>query len=133
MKIKYNEIDKSIEINDGLRNQYFVWKLLMILNLLNAILRLYNVKETGFGSEEIIWLILGIISLVILYFFIVKKSTLEKIPIEKIKQLKEKSIFGKKRFFLELINGKKRSLTNFKSASELYEFRKLLSEIGIQN
>lgn len=76
MNIKCNEIDKSIEIKDGLKNHYFILKLLMVLNLLNAILRLYDARDTEFGFQEIIWLLLGIISVVALYFFIAKRSAL---------------------------------------------------------
>lgn len=133
MKIKYNEIDKTIEIQDGLKNYSFLVKMLMVLNLISAILNLSDVNETGMGFMEIIWLIMGIICLVVLYIFIVKKSTLEKIPVEKIKKLKEKSIFGKKRFSLELINGKKRDLTELKTEAEFNELRKLFSEVGIQS
>ena len=133
MKIKYNEIDKSIEIKDGLKYYYFFMKLLMILDLITAILTLYNVKKTGMGFVEIIWLILGIVSLIVLYIVIVKKSSLEKIPIGKIKRLKERSIFGRKRFSIELNNGKKRNLTELKTQTEFNELKKLFSEIGIQN
>jgi hypothetical protein len=133
MKINYNELDKSIEIKDGLKSHYFIMKMLMILTILNAILNLYDVKKNELGFMEIIWFILGIISLIILYFFIVKKSTLEKIPIEKIKRLNEKSIFGRKRFSIELNDGKKRDLTEMKSQAEFNELRKLFSEIGILN
>jgi len=133
MKIKYNEIDKLIEIKDGLKYYYFFMELLMILNLINAILNLYDVKKTGIDFVEIIWLILGIVSLIVLYFFIVKKSTLEKIPIGKIKRLKEQSIFGRKRFSLELYDGKKRNLIELKTQTEFNELKKLFSEIGIQN
>lgn len=131
MKIKHNEIDKSIEIQDGLKNYSVLVKLLMILNLIIAILNLSDVNETGMGFMEIIWLMLGIICLVVRYIFIVKKSTLEKIPLEKLKKLKEKSIFGKKRFSLELINGKKRDLTELKREAEFNELRKLFFEIVI--
>lgn len=133
MKINYNEIDKSIEIKDGLKSHFFIMKMLMILTLLNVILNLYDVNKNELGFIEIIWFILGIISLVSLYFFIIKKSTLEKIPIEKIKRLNEKSIFGRKRFSIELSDGKKRDLTEMKSQAEFNELKKLFSEIGILN
>ncbi len=133
MKINYNEKDKSIEIKDGLKSHFFIMKILMILTILNAILNLYDVNKNELGFMEIIWFILAIISLVILYFFIIKKSTLEKIPIEKIKRLNENSIFGRKRFSIELSNGKKRDLIEMKSQAEFNELKKLFSEIGILN
>jgi hypothetical protein len=42
-------------------------------------------------------------------------------------------VFGKKRFALELKNGKKRNLGNFKTQSELIKARELFIKIGIVN
>ncbi|MEZ7495134.1 hypothetical protein QO206_06520 [Leeuwenhoekiella aequorea] len=133
MKIKYNETDKSIEIKDGMKTHYFVMKLLMSLNLLNAILNLYDVNKTGFGFIEIVWLILGIASIIILFLFVYKKSTSEKIPVDKIERIKEKSIFGRRRFSIQLKDGKNRDLNEIKMQSEFNELKKMFSEIGIAN
>ncbi|WP_339919188.1 hypothetical protein [uncultured Flavobacterium sp.] len=86
MNINYNESKKSIEIKDGLKNYVFLLNFLMILNLLNAILNLSDV-EASFGFMKMIWLVLGVVSIVILYNSIFKKSTREKIPIDQIKGL----------------------------------------------
>ena len=110
MKITYNEKEKTLEINDDLKNHYFLMKFLITLNLINAVLRLINLKETGFGFQEIVWLIIGIISLIVLYFFLFKRSTSDKIELNRIQRLKEKAVFGRKRYSLILINGKKRNL-----------------------
>jgi hypothetical protein len=64
---------------------------------------------------------------------IFKRSTLEKIPIDKIKRLKEKSYFGKKRFSLELSDGRKRHLITMKTQADVDQLRKLFTEVGIQN
>jgi hypothetical protein len=45
----------------------------MILNLLNAILNLSDV-EASFGFMKIIWLVLGVVSIVILYNSIFKNQ-----------------------------------------------------------
>jgi hypothetical protein len=130
MKVKYNEIEKSLEIKDRVKTDYFVIKFIMILNLLNAVLRLFKINKTGIGLEEIIWFILGIASLIILYLFIFKKSTLEKIPVDEIDQLNEKSIFGKSRFSIKLINGKRRDLSEIKTQSEFNELKEMFSNFG---
>lgn len=133
MKIKYNETDKSIEIKDGMKTHYFVMKLLMSLNLINAILNLYDVNKTGFGFIEIVWLILGIASIIILFLFVYKKSTSEKIPVDKIERIKEKSVFGRRKFSIQLKDGKNRDLNEIKTQSEFNELKKMFSEIGIAN
>jgi hypothetical protein len=88
MNVNYNEIEKSIEIKDGVKNYYFVMKFLMILNSLNAVLRLLNLNETGIGFQDIIWFVLGIASLIVFYLFFFRRTTLEKIPVSEIEGLK---------------------------------------------
>lgn len=68
MKIKYNEKEHSIEVNDDTKTHYFLMKTIMILNLANSILRLLDLKKNGMGILELFWIILGITSLVALYF-----------------------------------------------------------------
>jgi len=133
MKIKLNESENSIEIKDGLNNQYLILKILMILNLANAVIRIYGKQTTEYGFIEYIWVGLGIISLVVLFMFLFKMSTAENIPVQQISRLEEKTVFGKKRFALELKNGKKRNLGNFKTQSELIKARELFIKIGIAN
>jgi hypothetical protein len=133
MKIKYNENEHVIEVNDDTKTHYFLMKTIMILNLANSILRLLDLKKNGMGILELFWLILGITSLVALYFYFYKNSTLEKIPIESIKQLKEKKILGRNSYAIELISGKNRVLRELKTPEEYKELQKLFSEIGIRN
>ena len=132
MRIKYNEIEKSIEIKDSIESHYFILKMIMILNITNAILYLYDFTISKINFTEIFWFVLGIISLVFLYLFFFKKSTLEKIPVKEIKLLKQKNIFWKKAFLLELNNGKTRELLEIKTQQEYSELKKTFSEIGIK-
>ena len=132
MKIKYNEEDKSIEIKDKQKTQYYAINFLMIINIFNAVVNVYNMNDKQLDWMGYIWVILGIVSLVILVFFIIKKSTLDKIPLEKIQALREKNIFGKKSFSLQLTNGKLRDLTELKSQSDISELKKMFTEMGIE-
>lgn len=133
MTINYNEADKSIEITDGIKTYSVLMKLSMSLTLLNAILNLYDVYKTGLGFTEIVWIILGIASILILFRLFYKKSTLEKIPIEKIERIKEKSVFGRRRFSIQLKDGKSRDMNEIKTQSEFNELKKMFSAIGIAN
>ena len=132
MKIKFNKITKTIEINDGLKSHYFLIKTLLIITSINAVLNLYDITKTAIGFMEIIWLLLGIFSFIILYSLVFKESTLEKIPLENINSFKEKTLFGKKQYFLELTNGKRRPLKDIKTEKDLKDLRKLLKEAGIK-
>ncbi|MEE3148601.1 MAG: hypothetical protein VX319_11035 [Bacteroidota bacterium] len=133
MTINYNQTDKSIEITDGIKTYSVLMKLSMSLTLLNAILNLYDVYKTGLGFIEIAWIILGIASILILFRLFYKKSTLEKIPVDKIERIKEKSVFGRRRFSIQLKNGKNRDLNEIKTQSEFNKLKKMFSAIGIAN
>ena len=75
MKIKLNESENSIEIKDGQKNQYLILKILMILNLANAVIRIFGKQTTEYGFNEYSWIGLGIISLVVLFMFLFKIFT----------------------------------------------------------
>ena len=131
--VSFSESENSIEIKDGLKNQYLILKILMILNLANAIIRIFGKQTTEYGFIEYIWIGLGIISLIVLFMFLFKMSTAEKISIGEITGLEEKIVFGKKRFSLKMKNGKKRNLGNFKDQFELAKARELFTKTGIAN
>ncbi|MDG1729236.1 MAG: hypothetical protein P8K68_13420 [Algibacter sp.] len=99
----------------------------------NAIIQLISYNKTEYGFIEYFWIGIGVISLVILYLFLFKKSAAKKINVTEIRRLKEKTFFGRKRFALELKNGKNRDLGNFYNEIELANVRELFSKIGIEN
>ena len=132
MKISYNESDRSIEIRDGLKTHVLLIKVLMFLNLANSLLNLVDLSASNFGFIKLIWIFLGIVSVIVLYKFIFKKSTLENIPIDQIKGLSERIFLGRKKYFLELQNGKMRDLLEIKTDVELRELKKILNKIGIK-
>jgi hypothetical protein len=130
MNINYNKSNKSIEIKDALKNHLFLINLLMVLNLVNSILNLSDLN-TNFGLMKIIWLVLGTVSIVILYNSIFKKSGIEKIPIDQIKGLNQRVFLGRKKYFIELKNGKTRDLLEVKSESEFTKLRTMFTKNGI--
>ena len=132
MKITYNETEKCVEIKDGLKNHFLLMKALMILNLANSILNLSDVRMDNFRFINVVWAILGIISILVLYNFIVKKTAAEKLPVDQIKGLNERTFMGRKKYFIELKNGKKRDLLEVKSESEFKQLRKMFQKNGIQ-
>ena len=85
-----------------------------------------------YGVIEYFWIAIGIVSLLVLYYFVFKLSTAEEIPVDNIKSLNEKSVWGRKRFSFELTNGKKRHLGGFKNEFELAKLRELVETAGIR-
>jgi hypothetical protein len=114
MNINYNKSNKSIEIKDALKIISFI-NLLMVLNLVNAILNLSDVKAS-FGFMKIMADI-RTISIVILYNSILKKTGMDKIPIDQIKGLNQRVFLGRKIFY-RIKEWKNRDLLEVKSESE---------------
>jgi uncharacterized membrane-anchored protein len=131
MNINYNEVDKTIEIKDGLKNHLFLMKFLMIVTLTNSILNLYDINAANFGLVTVIWLGMGTVSVVFLYNFIFKRSVLEKIPINQIKGLDERVFSGRKKYFLVLENGKNRDLLDVKSEEDRKKLNEMFRKNGI--
>lgn len=133
MKLHYNTQEQTLVIQDGLKNHHFLLKLLMILNLLNAILNVSTFSISTMGFMQLVWLFLGLVSIVVLYNLTMKNTTSEKIPVSAIKGLKEYSFFGKKRLAIVLNNGKKRDLVEVKTPQEFKEARKIMKPIGVKD
>ena len=133
MKLHYSTQDETLVIQDGLKNHHFLLKLLMILNLLNAVLNVSTFSISSIGFMQLVWLFLGLVSIVVLYNLTVKNTTLEKIPVNTIKGLKEYSFFGKKRLAIVLTNGKKRDLVEVKTPQEFKEVRKIMKQVGVKD
>lgn len=132
MKIQYDKTEKLLEIKDGLKTQYFVLNLVMIMNAFNAVVNLYLIKDRPLGWFGYLWIILGVVSIGVLIYQLLKKAAHSKIPLEDIRSLKEKEmLFGRKRLSLELKNGKSRDLIAVKEPSEMAEVKKLCRHIGI--
>lgn len=131
MKITYNEAEKIIEIDDDARSHYVLLRFSLVMNLVLVFLNLYDIKKTGIGFIDGIWIALGIISIVLFFIQIYKKSASSTIPIHSIKQLNEKLFFGNKWFSLQLKNGKKRDLGKLKTNADIAALKKLCSDIGI--
>jgi hypothetical protein len=133
MKLHYNTQDETLVIQDGLKNHHFLLKLLMILNLLNAVLNVSTFSISSIGFMQLVWLFLGLVSIVVLYNLTMKNTTSEKIPVSAIKGLKEYSFFGKKRLAIVLNNGKKRDLVEVKTPQEFKEARKIMKQVGVKD
>ncbi len=132
VKLRINEKEGSIEINDSLETKYYILIFINVLNIINAVLNWFYPIKKNFHFFQVIWVLLGIISCIILIYLFTKKSSSSKIPIELVQNLKERTFLGKKKFSLQLTNGKQRELPNVKNKSEILALRNVLSEIGIQ-
>src|SRR5699024_11016961 len=71
MKIEYNKRDKTIQIDDSIRQNFQLIYVLLILNLANSSFHLITDWVTEqFSNWSYIWVVLGGISFLLLWFFI---------------------------------------------------------------
>ena len=133
MKITFNEKEKSIEIKDGLKFQYFLLKIMLTFTIINSILfPVFVLEKTHLEWMGFIWIIVGLASLSILIYTMLKKSTSEKLKLSEITSLPEKQFFGRNMIRLQLKNGKLRDLMELKKESDISEMKELLKNIGIK-
>lgn len=133
MKIIFNESENSIEIKDGLKTQYFLIKMMLIFTLINSILfPVFVLDNKQLEWMGFIWIILGLASMIMLAYQILKKTASEKLSLSEISFLTEKQFFGRKKFSLKLESGKLRDLMEMKSKSDITETKKLFKDIGIE-
>lgn len=131
MKITYNADEKTLEIKDNLKAPYLVLKFVMVINVFNALLFLYNSRDEPFGWFEAIWVGLIFLSVAVFLFLVFKKSTKEKIPLHEIIRLREKNFFAQHRYSLVLRDGKARDLGQIKSNADISDMKQLFSNLGI--
>ncbi|MCL3782120.1 hypothetical protein EMN47_17165 [Prolixibacteraceae bacterium JC049] len=127
MKIQLNEKDKTLEIKDWLRVRYFFIGLLIVLNITNSALYLFYVEKTEMGYLKLIWVTIGVLSIAVFLYLVIRKSFSYKIPLDNIKGVKKKTSFGSRRYVLELNNGKERELMGLNSQQKLEEFLELIN------
>jgi hypothetical protein len=129
--ITYNEKTEKLTIKDGMQSQYFLLKIVFTLTLLNSILNVTDIGKTEFRFLESIWILLGLVSLVILYFLFFKVTGAEELGKDQIISLKEKTKYGKQEYYFLLKGNRIRALRTIKTKNEVKELRKLLASIGV--
>ncbi|MFZ0489693.1 MAG: hypothetical protein WBV11_15635 [Salegentibacter sp.] len=133
MRINFNKNENSIEIKDGLKTQYLLIKMSLIFTLVNSVLfPVFVLDKKQLEWMGFIWIILGVASMGILIYQILKKTASEKLNLSEISSLTEKQVFGRRRFSLKLKNGKFRDLMEMKKESDIIKVKNLFKNIGIK-
>jgi len=129
MNIKVNEIEKTITITDDLKNHYLMLTIICVLNLFSAVIQLLDRSKTDIVGKDIIFIVLGSGSIILLYIILFKKTTLNNIPIDAIERLSDKKMFWKKQYGIRLKNGRFRDLKEIKTQKEFDELKELVERI----
>jgi len=132
MKIKYNEIENTLKIDDGLGAQSFIINTMLILTLINAVMNLYLVlNEEQKSMFGFIYIILGVFATGVLLYRYLKKTSINKIKLSDIESLHERDILGRRKFSLRLKSGKFRDMPELIAHDEIANLRKILLNISV--
>lgn len=134
MKVKYNEEENYVLIDDGFKTQYWLINSIAILNIINAVLYpVLILQDKHSRSFGFIWVVIGILSLAGLIYQLSKKSAASKLQLSEIQWVKEKEFIGRRSLRLHLTNGKSRDLTDFKDHKDFVATKELFGRIGIKS
>jgi hypothetical protein len=133
VKVKYDEEQRLIEIDDNFGKNNWTLKFVLIINIVNGGFNLAQSFLTGFNWFSVMWVLISLISIFILLFLIFKKTSQSSIKIKDIDWFLQKEFFGRKSFKLKLKNGKVRDLLNLKKQSQVDELENLFRKAGISS
>ncbi|MGA9239986.1 hypothetical protein [Robiginitalea sp.] len=132
MEVKYIPETNTFEIKDGLRTVYVVLIVVMLINILNGVIYFIGNRVPPFEFLHYMWISIAMASLVLLWFFIFRKSTLSQVPYDQILRVVEKKVLGKKKLQLQLKNGKTRDLPQMKTVSDHLALRRVFEDAGFE-
>lgn len=132
MNVKYTPENNAFEIKDGLRTTYVVLMALCLINILNGVIYFIGNPVPAFEFLHYMWILIALTSLVLLWFFIFRKSTLSQVPNDQILKVVEKKVLGKKKLRLQLKNGKTRDLPQMKTDADHLALRKVFEDSGFE-
>lgn len=124
LKLDIDQDSGTLHIKDDLKIHHQLLVALMVLNFINAVLNLYNTRDSKFGLLEYIWILLASVSLFFFFYYFKRKTTLEKIKLSDIVSLEKYT--KTENFYLILKNGKRRDLMT-KNPDDVLELTRTLT------
>lgn len=133
MQIEYNSQDKTIKIEDDIRQHFLFIYFLLGLNLTNTIFHLTtDFIQDQFSTWSYVWVVLGLISIYLLWFFITKRTIKNVYEVDSILHIECKILANRHRYRVVLHDRRVRELVTIVGEEEdLEDFEKIWSDIGI--
>ncbi|MBO2542981.1 hypothetical protein J0871_00995 [Salegentibacter sp. BDJ18] len=125
MKIKLDEENRQLKIDDNIKITYWMLKFVMFTNIFQMLLRVFKTPVANWDFLTWLWIPIGLVSLFTLYYF-TNLSTKEVIPLDEIQHPILKNFFGRKRLSLKLKNGKARHIPTH-SIKEMEQIQKFIN------
>lgn len=130
MRLEINEGENFIRIDDGIRIQYNLYTILMIMIFIGPLFVIVRNFE-DFTPLIIIWFLTLFGGIVFLFLMWYRTTTRREIRMDEIEQVKTRKYFNGTYVRITLKNGKSRELSIWLSEREKEMFLKDLKEIGI--
>ena len=133
MQIEYNSRDKTITIDDSIRQNFQLIYILLVLNLGNSILHIVSdILADQTSNWTLVWIALGLISILLLWFFITKRTIKNHYYTDSILHIECKIVGNNYRYRMVLHDRRIRELVTIIGDEEKVEdFEKIWDKIGI--
>ncbi|MFQ3215110.1 MAG: hypothetical protein ACJAT1_002339 [Marivirga sp.] len=135
-KFQLSDNDESVLIDDSYKTIIRWMTALLIMNVITSLLILYASHFNLNDELNIIYVASGSISLITVMWFWMVRVVDNKIPLNRIHQLKMRNILGGQRFTIVFKNGKRRDINldkrnyfhELESLKELFKQKNILVE-----
>ncbi|SRR5690554_1061331 len=133
MQIEYNSKNKTINIEDSIRQNFQLIYIMLVVNLVNATIHLVtDIVRDQFTNWSYIWIILAMVSIVLLWFFITKRTIKNTYEVDSILHVECKILANRYRYRIVLHDRRVRELvTIIGDEEQVDEFEKIWADIGI--
>lgn len=133
MQLEFNKNSKELTIKDEVPTHTWLIIVLMLVNGINMGVQLFLMSYQNNGFLYILMFLLALVSVIVILFFLLKRSWKSKYQIKNIEGIETRIVFGRERIFLKLVNGKRRSLPILKNEKEVTNLKKTLTSMGIKS
>lgn len=133
MQLEFHQKTKKLSIKDEVPSHSWLVTILMLINAINMIIQLFFMN---YKNNELIFslmILIASVSVVVLLYYITKRSWKSSYYLNEIKGLEIKTLFGRERVYLTLQNGKKRGFSALKNEEEVKNLKETLTSIGIKS
>ncbi|ETN94486.1 hypothetical protein SAMN04487906_3115 [Zhouia amylolytica] len=135
MNIDYLKERNSLVIHHDLTAQYKIVFIIFILNIINASINLYILKDNQWGVFEMLWVTIATSSVIMLIYYsfsFFQKSKINYVELNDIEALIEYSVLGRKKYSLLLVDGSKRHFSKLVKAHDMIKTKELFKTIGVK-
>lgn len=129
-RIDYSINGSCLQIADDLRFQYRLINFFALTAILCACFSLHRNGLTDLAADDYVWVFVILVGLLVLGSNF-KLSTANEIALQDIERLNVKTVFGNKRYSLQLTDGRRRNLLSGSSVMTENKLLRLLANAAI--